>query len=551
MKTFKKIICLSLLVGLVVISRSHTSNNPIESLPETTKPHQSASVLPEATAQPASTNQALTKDTNNTTVDTSKHPSRIIEENPTAPEVPYYLLATSDDPLLSADWAHAKVQADRAWDLTTGSDNSVVAIIDTGFAMNHEDLENKWFINQAEVGITKENDRCWTGTPADKQTNNCDDDSNGYKDDWRGYDFFNKDNNPQAGQVNPDGDGTYHGSLVAGVVGARANNKAGSAGIDQSVRLMPLQVFSDDSEASTTDVVAAIEYAANNGANVINLSLGSNGYDAPLLSAIIYARNHGVLVVAASGNCALNDQPYCNSLLSPGRMTYPALYPETFAVGSTSSTDQRASSSSYGNMLDITAPGDNVGPLPYYTAANQTNLYASASGTSFASPLVAGIASLLIAQKSDISLDQLEFLLTTGVDKPASMNGSAFSNEFGYGRINAHRTTLLGLAKTQDNLLGDRELSPKEPAIGNIWRAATGNINSDESILIGCRVFDTDECSATIQNGAIYRFNAFNRNKAGALQYIFVKASEVPAGNWSIAVHNREFAKQLTVLTKQ
>jgi len=482
----------------------------------------------------------------------SDEQSKLLAQNPGFKEIRYYLLGTVTDPLYNSSWYHSQVQTARAWDLTTGSDDVEVAVIDSGFALNHEDLANKWVINAGEDGQTSLGGACWTGVVEDKKTNSCDDDSNGYVDDWRGYDFFNQDNDVATGLTNPSGDATSHGSMVAGMVAASANNAKGSTGIDQAAKIMPLQVFSDDGEAYTSDIVTAIEYAVDNGAKIINLSLGTNGYDPVLLSAIRYAKSHGVLVVAASGNCALNDESFCNNLSGPGRMTYPALYPETMAVGATTQGMQRATFSSYGSNLDIVAPGQSVGALPYYTAGNPSSGYTNASGTSFSAPLVAGIASLLIAQKPDITPDQIDYILKFSADKPSIMGGAAFSEQFGYGIVNAHKATLLGLAKTQDNLLGARKLSPNEPSVGRIWRAASSNIASDESVLVGCRVAIGQVCSVVVENGSNSKYYFANKNplKGDVLQYIFVKGSEVPSGNWKISVHNNSYGTLVTNLTR-
>lgn len=477
--------------------------------------------------------------------------SKILSANPNFEEVRYYLLGTATDPLYGSSWYHTQTQTSRAWDLTTGSSNVKVAVIDSGFALNHEDLSDRWATNSGEMGLTEVGERCWDGGTKDKKQNSCDDDGNGYLDDWRGYDFFNEDNDVTTGTTNPDGSATFHGSMVAGMIGASVNNSKGSAGIDQSAEVMPLQVFSDDGEAYTSDIVRAIEYAADNGARVINLSLGSNRYDTPMLLAIRYANTKGAVVVAASGNCALNDEPLCNDLSGPGRMTYPALYTEVLAVGATNQSQQRSSFSSYGPMLDLVAPGQSVGPLPYYTSGNSTSGYASASGTSFSSPLVAGIASLLIAQNPTVTPEQIAYILTTSADKTVAMStNNSFDTQYGYGIANAHRATLLGLARTQDYLLGTRELSPNEPSIGKVWRAKSGGIAADESILIGCRVVVGELCSASVKNVGLYPYVNKTSGKADPLQYIFIKGSEVPSGTWQISVHNNSYASLVTTLTR-
>lgn len=476
------------------------------------------------------------------------NPKRQIEEIQN--EVPYYLLSTVNDPYFDSNWANATVQTKRAWDLTTGSSSTKVAVIDTGYAMDHQDLSAVWATNAGESGQTELGQTCWTGVAADKSSNSCDDDDNGYVDDWRGYDFWSDDNSPQAGEENPDGDGTTHGSMVAGVIAATANNNLGGAGVNQQTKILPLQVFSDDSEAYTSSLVAAIYYAAQQDVDVINLSLGTSQYDSVLLDAIQAARASGVMVVAASGNCALNDEPFCNPLEAPGRMTYPALYPSVLAVGATTSNGVRASYSSYGPLLDIVAPGSNIGPLPFFIQGSDS-IYANASGTSFASPLVAGIATLLIAQSPSSSISQIEDVLLNSTTKPSAMSGQNFTNEYGFGVVNAHRATLLNQAISQSSSLGTGELSARAPASGAIWRAATGTLDSDESIVIGCRTFPGDTCQATLEkSGTILRYTSTSNAKSADNQYFLVKASDLTSGSWNTSVHNREYGRSVGSLVR-
>lgn len=542
-------LCILTTFGLLLKTQNRQPSSP--NLP--TKQNQST--------EPKSIDQSVVKNSNNskakinsasisqpTKPQPHKHNSPTLQIRPAHPQIPYYLLGTTNDPQFPNTWFHNKIQTNRAWDLSTGSATVTVAVIDTGFELNHEDLANKWFKNNNEMGLTQVSDICWTGTPTEKSTNNCDDDQNGYVDDWQGYDFFYVDNNPQAGQINPNGEATRHGTMVAGAVGATANNSKGSAGVDQQTKILPLQVFSDDGEAYTDDIASAIDYATDMNAKVINLSLGSNQYDDTLLSAINRAQNSGVLVVAASGNCALNDEEFCNSLTAPGRMVYPALYPQVLAVGATDSNDQRASFSSYGPQLDVVAPGSSISPLPVYNNGG-LNYYATASGTSFASPIVAGLASLLIAQSPEITITELTNSIITSTDTTAEMNNQPFTNEYGYGRVNAHKATLLGLAKSQTQQLGSEMQFANLPPVGAVWRANADPIANDEWLLFGCRVFQSDTCSVILTNGS-NKYTASSLNKADQIRYLFIKGSAMTSGNWQASAHSHEFASAITTLTK-
>ena len=508
------------------------------------------------TSQPTTGSSTNSEQNNPATVTHTNTPkpkliatSTTLRSNPNALQIPYYLMSDANDPYYGSNWALSKIQVNRAWDLSIGDNTKTVAVIDSGFELNHEDLVNRWRSNLGESGQTQDGDNCWTGSAQDKSTNNCDDDNNGYIDDYRGYDFINNDNSPQAGTTNTSGDAVHHGTMVAGVIGATTNNNIGNSGIDQNVKILPLQIFSDDGEAYTNSVVSAIDYATDMHVNVINLSLGSDQFDQTLLSAIQRAISNNITVVGASGNCAMNNQTFCNALSAPGRMTYPALYPEVIAVGSSTNTDQRADYSGYGPQLDVIAPGSSVGPLPVYNNGS-TNSYASGSGTSFSAPLVSGLVSILVAQNPGLTPKQVESILTESADTVPLMFNTNKTDEYGFGRINAHKATLLNLALMQDNLLGDQIDSPNQPAVGHIWRSASGSLGSDEIILIGCRIFATQSCGATIQNNGTYWLRPKSYLTRGGTQYIFAPSNSAPNGTWQVSVHNDQYANYVTSVTK-
>lgn len=476
--------------------------------------------------------------------------SSLVAKNPTAPNYRYHLLNSPADPSYAANWGQQKIQANRAWDMTTGSSSTVIAVIDSPFDLTHQDLAGRWHQNSGEVGTTAPGDRCWTGTPADKSTNNCDDDGNGYVDDWRGYDFVNNDNNVQAGLTNPSGAAVSHSTMVSGVIAATANNGLGGVGLDWQASIMPLQVFSDDGEGYTADVVAAMQYAVDNGAQIINLSLGTTSNDTLMHTAVQYANDHGVLVVAASGNCVGATDSFCSATDNPGRMLYPARFTETFAVGASTQTDSRANFSSYGPELDVVAPGVSIGPVPSFSSSNSTSYYEIASGTSFASPMVTGVAALIKSQNPNFSPSQIATALTDSAEKPPGMSTNYKTDQYGYGRINAHRATLMAKAYTEASLLGSRSISQRESPIGGIWRATSGSIGSDEWVLIGCRVSAGKQCSATVQNGSIYRFTPGISGKNAEIQYVYVQGSAVPPGTWTVAVHSDQLAAMVGTLTR-
>lgn len=354
-----------------------------------------------------------------------------------ATEYTYYPLMTANDPGYANNWAVQKVNAPSAWNITTGNGQTVVAVIDTGFGLNHEDLQNNWYANSGETGMTQSTDRCWSGSPQSKVTNNCDDDNNGYKDDWRGWNFFAGTNNPMTGQTNPTGAAVAHGTEVAGLVGAAGNNAMGIATINWNTKIMPLQVLSDDGPGYTSDVAAAIYYAVDKKVDVINLSLGGGIFDPALKEATDYAYAHKVPVVAAAGNCGTGTESGCQAYPA-GSISYPALNDHVIAVGATTVNDKRASFSSYGPALDVVAPGSGTIVSPTWTPANGTSLYSGALyGTSYSSPQVASLVSLLKAIRPSSSVEDVTALLAGSATKLPVMNGAVYTTELGHGVVNA------------------------------------------------------------------------------------------------------------------
>lgn len=355
----------------------------------------------------------------------------------TAKEYLYRIFATPNDPRHNSDWPLQKVAAPTAWDQTTGNGQTIVAVIDSGFALAHEDLVDQWHTNPNEVGQTQSGDGCWTGVAANKQTNSCDDDNNGYIDDWRGWNFALEDNNPQTGRTNPHGDGVRHATEVAGLVGATGNNGRGSTAINWNTNIMPLQALDDNGLGYTSDVVAAMYYAVDNGAQVINLSLGTYGADPYILQAVNYATANNVVVVAASGNCG-NGGADCQGV-SATSVAYPAAYPDVIGVGATTQGDARADFSSYGPGIDVVAPGANLPTSPTWTPSNQTTLYASSLyGTSFATPQVSSLASLIRSIRPSSTVQDISAIVTGTTFKPTTMNGMLYSWSLGHGIINAN-----------------------------------------------------------------------------------------------------------------
>lgn len=267
---------------------------------------------------------------------------------------PYYLprpLFIPNDPNYGSQWHLPKINAPLAWDYSQGSPSVVVAITDTGVLYTHNDLSPNILVNTGE-------------TP----NNGFDDDGNGYVDDYYGWDFGDNDNNPLPGSAD-------HGTHVAGCASAATNNGIGVAAPGFSCKILAVKI--ENSQGQLVGGYQGIVYAADRGANFINASWGSTYYSSLGQDVIDYALSKGSMVICGAGNNGNTD------------MFYPAAYDGAIAVASTNSNDQKSNFSSYGFWVDICAPGELI------TSTVFNNSYAAYSGTSMASPVMAGCAALI------------------------------------------------------------------------------------------------------------------------------------------------------------
>ncbi len=343
----------------------------------------------------------------------------------------YQALLTPTDNYFTQQWYLNKIGAPNTWNNTTGSSSVVVAIIDTGFALNHQDLDNKWTINSGESGPTNNEGsapNCTSRSLAlDKSCNNIDDDADGYTDNHRGWDFVTDTNSVQAGEQSPAASKAYHGTFVSGIVSAETNNNQGISGVSWSSKLLPVQALSDNGSGDTLSVALAINYATIHGAKIINLSLGTDGDDPIVADQIQQAISSGVTVVAAAGNDGTSQ------------LSYPANYPGVIAVGATDSSDNIASFSSYGANISLVAPGTSSICSTSWKVSQPNDFYdCNHSGTSFSSPMVAGAAALLLAQNPTLTPSQIKSALTSTATKVAGMGGQSFTSQYGYGRLDIY-----------------------------------------------------------------------------------------------------------------
>ena len=344
--------------------------------------------------------------------------------------------------------ADADIDAVEAWDISTGHRRILVGVIDTGIDRAHPDLIPNLWVNPGEAGPLA--------------TNGVDDDGNGFVDDWRGWDFAENDSNPH--------DGHFHGTHVAGTIGAAGNNAIGVAGVCWKVSLLGIKFLNDSGSGSTADAVEAIYYATGLGVDLTSNSWGGGGRSTAVQEAIEDAHANGILFVAAAGNNGRNADE------SP---MYPAAYENDniISVAATDHRDALASFSNYGEVsVDLAAPGVAV----LSTGLNKG--YRQANGTSMATPHVSGACALLRASSSQlISHMDIKETIMMHVDP---LEGKAALTRSG-GRLNVYNAlrsvaepvlivTETRLADPAGN--GDGFMNPGEEV--EIW-LTLGNVAAD------------------------------------------------------------------------
>jgi subtilisin family serine protease len=280
-----------------------------------------------------------------------------------------------------------------AWGKVNGRSEVVVAVIDTGLDWNHRDIS--W-------------NNIWRN-PGETPDNGVDDDRNGYVDDVIGWNFYANDNKPW------DHDG--HGTFVSGIIAATWNNDAGIAGINPHARIMVLKGLNNFGHSRASYLAQALVYAADNGAKIINMSVGGKGTTRVERDAMNYAWSKGAVIVVAAGNDATDTGEYGIASI-----------PEAVVVSATDLEDKRATFSNWGTGVDIAAPGLDVLSLrarrtdlmrdlpgvPYQGGAayvGEDKRYYRSSGTSFAAPIVAGVASLLLTNQPSLSNEEVVRML--------------------------------------------------------------------------------------------------------------------------------------------
>lgn len=306
------------------------------------------------------------------------------------PDYLVHIQATPDDPAFFQQWNLSMLNLSQTWENYKGNKSVTVAVIDTGILFDHPDLRDNIV---------------------------------------PGYDFIDNDDYPL--DTDPD---FSHGTHVAGIIGAMTNNSIGIAGINWDIQIMPVRVIGPGGTGGYSTLVAGINWAVDNGANIINLSLAGPVDSAVLREAIQNAINNGVTVVAAAGNNGTTP------------LLYPANYPEVISVGAIGPTKKRAYYSNYGPNLDLVAPGgDNsiftqkynmiLSTSGYMGTAAPVYKYTWAQGTSMAAPHVTGLIALLYSAGMTEPAFIQEHLKKTADD----LGPAGPDNEYGAGLININR----------------------------------------------------------------------------------------------------------------
>lgn len=280
-----------------------------------------------------------------------------------------------NDPMIKDQYSLRKVDAEGAWKINQGKSDVVIGIVDTGVDLDHPDLKDKLLSGYNAIS---------PGTPP--------------KDDAK------------------------HGTHVAGIAAAIGNNAVGISGLAPNCKILPVKVLGNGTGSIAT-ISDGLIWAADNGADVVNMSLGTYTEEKTLGEAVKYALSKNVVCIATMGNDNMEKR------------RFPAGFPGMIAIGSTDENDKKSTFSNYGDWITVSAPGTNIlSTLPTYMSPNG---YGKLSGTSMAAPLVTGLAGLIRSQSKGLSPAETSKLLKAGTD---DLGDAGFDKYFGAGRVNAAKT---------------------------------------------------------------------------------------------------------------
>jgi subtilisin family serine protease len=375
------------------------------------------------------------------TLDSPVKALEVTGQQPITTNDPYF---TTDPKNIDKQWYLEKTQVPEAWNYSQGSNLVTVAILDTGVHATHLDLNDGRVI--------------------------------------AGYNTIKQ----EAIIANTNSDDNGHGTLVAGVIGAVPNNGLGVAGINWSVKLMPVKVLDSAGNGTISYISSGIIWASDHGANIINMSLGGSGFgeDPTLAAAVSYAFNKGVILVSAAGNDLANQGKNLDQ--TPA---YPVCADNgqnmIIGVAASDSNDVKAAFSDFGiNCVDITAPGVRILSTAFLPSQPSDNLLIYGDGTSLAAPIVSGIAALVKASKPSYNNIQIRDLILSSTDSILAMNqnnclGSSCNGFLGKGRINALKALL-------PRPLADGTLI-RDPATGRVYLISNNTKQSVSTFVLNQR----------------------------------------------------------------
>ncbi len=286
-----------------------------------------------------------------------------------------------NDTYYSRQWHLERIEAAAAWDITRGSETLVVAVLDTGIDRDHPEFVGRSI---------------------------------------QGHDFVNGDDDPTFDHP--------HGLWTTGLLAANADNSFGVAGVNHRSVILPVKVLDQDNSGTDWNLVQGLAYAVDNGARVISMSLVNYPESEALKDALRYAREHGVVLVACAGNKGVGNADE----------SWPGASPLCITVGATDATDQRASFSGTGQALDVVAPGAGVVTV----SRDRTDSTETFNGCSAATPIAAGVVSLILSLDPTLTAEEVQLLLEHGADDQigGSEDKPGWDSSYGWGRVNARRS---------------------------------------------------------------------------------------------------------------
>ncbi len=402
----------------------------------------------------------------------------------------------------------ADVDMELAWDVETGNPNMIIAVSDSGLNMSHEDIAARVWSKPAEI------------------IDGIDNDGNGLIDDYRGWDWVNNDNNPT--------DDHGHGTNCSGIIGSIANNGKGYAGVNWNSKIMPLKVLNSSNSATYAAMANSLYYAVDNGAKVVSMSIGGSSTSSLIANAISYMKTNNVLLVA----CMMNN----NNEVANYPAAYSTAYDNVIAVGSTDANDKRTqpffwsstSGSSYGNHINVVAPGNYIYGLGIDSNTSYNSYW---GGTSQATPLVAGVASLILSKKPTLTPAQVRNILQLTAEDmkgvPAE-DTAGFDKYHGWGRINAY-AALNSVVLNTSYIEKEDQLRIINPVVnGYLEIINRKKLKGSTNITI-----------SGFEGRMIY-----NQNLNIVEGKNLIPLHDIPAGGYMLTVENKEFSKIFKILVK-